>query len=474
MRRKGFGVATAAVLAVLLVAGGAFLIRQMFFGPTKITAYFTSATGIYAGDEVRVSGVRVGTIASIDPEGTQAKITLKVDHGVPVPADAKAVIVAQNLVAARYVQLTPAYRGKAGPKMASGAVIPLDRTAVPVEWDEVKTQIMRLSTDLGPDSKLSTSAMGRFIDSAANALDGNGAKLRETIAQLSGVTRVLGEGSGNVVDIVKNLQIVVTALRDSNPQIVQFQDRLATLTSVLNDSRTNLDGAVNDLSVAIGEVKRFISETRDPTSEQLQRLSNVTQVLADNQMALKNVLHVAPNAFANQYNIYNPITGDYGGAFTLPNLANPVQFVCGSIAALENVTAPEGAKLCGQYLGPAMRLLTLNYLPIPTNPYLMPSADPAAIVYADPALAPGGSGSVEDPVTRPPVSAYTGLDGDVPPPLGYGQPAGIAPGPGAPPPGGAAYPGQALFNGAPIPAAPNVSGILLPSPGSVGNVGGTP
>ena len=62
--------------------------------------------------------MKVGTIESITPEGTQTKMTLKVDHGVPIPADAKAVIVAQNLVAARYVQLTPAYRNNDGPKMA--------------------------------------------------------------------------------------------------------------------------------------------------------------------------------------------------------------------------------------------------------------------------------------------------------------------------------------------------------------------
>ena len=81
-----------------------------FFGPRTITAYFTTATAIYPSDEVRVSGVKVGSIKSIQPQGTQAKMTLKVDRDVPIPADAKAVIVAQNLVAARYVQLTPAYR----------------------------------------------------------------------------------------------------------------------------------------------------------------------------------------------------------------------------------------------------------------------------------------------------------------------------------------------------------------------------
>ena len=56
-----------------------------------------------------------------------------------VPADAKALVIAPNLVSARFVQLAPAYTG--GPVLADGAEIGLDRTAVPVEWDEVKEQL---------------------------------------------------------------------------------------------------------------------------------------------------------------------------------------------------------------------------------------------------------------------------------------------------------------------------------------------
>ena len=469
MKRRGLAIAMAAVLAVLLLVGAAFLVRNVFFAPTKITAYFPSATGIYAGDEVRVSGVKVGKINSIDPDGTQAKITMSIDRDVPIPADAKAVIVAQNLVAARYVQLTPAYRHDSGPKMASGAVIPLDRTAIPVEWDEVKNQVMRLATDLGPQGNVSTTSVSKFIDSAANALDGNGDKLRQTIAQLSGVSRVLAEGSGNIVDVIKNLQTVVTTLRDSNTQIVQFQNRLATLTSVINDSSSDLDGAIANLSVAIGEVKRFIAETRDPTSEQIQRLGNVTQILVDNKLALENVLHMSPTAFANGYNIYNPDTGDFGGGFTLPNFSSPVGFVCGTIGALENTTAPETAKLCAQYLGPALRLLSFNYIPIPTNPYLMKSANPNNIVYADPSLAPGGPGPQRDPEDPPAVSAYTGLNNDVGAPENYGQPPAIAPGPGAPAvPHAPAYPSPALLPGQTVPTVSNLPGMLMP--GSTGPV----
>lgn len=406
--------------AVLIVAATALVIRSEYFGPKTITAYFTTTTAIYPGDDVRVSGIKVGTITSIQPQGARVKLTMDVDHGVPIPADAKAVIVAQNLLAARYVQLAPAYR-TSGPIMNDGAVIPVERTAVPVEWDEVKTQLMKLATDLGPTSEVSTPAVARFIDSAAGALGGNGDKLRQTLAQLSGVGRILAEGSGNIVDIIKNLQTFVTALRDSNTQIVQFNDRFATLTSVLNDNKSELDAALTNLSSAVGDVQRFIAGSRDQTSEQLTRLADLTQILVDNRTALENVLHVTPNALANSYNNYNPDTNTLRGGFAFPNMANPTWAICSQMGAIENVTATESGKLCGLYFEPALRVANpltyanFNHLPIPVNPFLAPSARPENIIYSEPRLAPGGEGPKPVPPELPPaVSAYTGLPGDAP------------------------------------------------------------
>ena len=141
--------------------------------------------------------------------------------------------------------------------------------------------------------------------------------------------RILANGSGNIADIIKNLQIFVTALRDSNTQIVQFNDRLATLTSVLDDNRSDLDAALSDLSVAVGEVQRFVAGTRDQTSEQIRSLASVTQTLVDHKMDLQNILHLAPNSFANFYNIYNPDTSSQVGAPVL----NPLSKTrCGSTA----------------------------------------------------------------------------------------------------------------------------------------------
>lgn len=499
MKRRPFVVAAAIALVALLVAGTIVLVRNTVLAPRKITAIFTTASSIYPGDEVKVAGVKVGRIDDIEPMGPQTKFTMRIDRDIPIPADAKAIVVAPNLISARYVQLTPAYRHNGGPQLADGATIPLDRTAVPVEWDEVKTQLTRLADELGPkpgeQGGVSGTSVSRFINSAADAMDGNGEKLRSTLAQLSGVSRILADGSGNIVDIIKNLQILVTALKNSSTQIVQFQNRLATLTSVLNDNSSDLDSALSTLSAAVGDIKRFVAGSRQQVSDQVRMLGNVTQALVNQKTSLENILHIAPNAFANGYNIYNPMYGDYAGAFALPNMSNPLHFICGAIGAVENVTAPEAAKLCSQYLGPGLRLLSANTIvPIPMNPYLGPSANPADIVYTDPHLMPGGGGTVRPPEPPPAVSAYTGA-GDIPPPPGWGAPPGPTTGINAPnglpaPPEPKLLPNQppiaqpqtAMPAGVPTapeaPAPATLPGVLLPAeapgPGAPLPAEGTP
>lgn len=425
MTRQCLRIVAIVTFCVVALAGTVIVLRDEYFKPKKITAYFISATAVYPNDEVRIAGVKVGSITAIDPAGGEVKVTLSVDRHVPIPADAKAVIVAANLLAARYVELTPAYQSHTGgPLMADDAAIPMDRTAVPVEWDEVKTQLMRMATDLGPNSQVSEPAIARFIASTSDALHGNGDKLRQTLTQLSGVGRILADGSGDIAGTIKNLQTLVSALRDTNPQIVEFQGRFAMLTSVLDDNRSDLDAALKNLSSAIGDVRGFLSDTRDKTSEQVQRLADVTANLVEHRDDVEQLLHVTPNAIANGYADYNADTGTILGSVSFNNFSNPMQFVCAAIGAVKNTTSAETAKLCADYLGPALNSLNFNNLPFPINPVLVPST--RNVVYTDPALAPGGAGSSPAAPEQPPsVSAYTGIGGDSAPIAGAPGPTGI-------------------------------------------------
>ncbi|MGZ5378739.1 MAG: MlaD family protein, partial [Mycobacterium sp.] len=96
-----------AVVGALVVAliGGLYVVWPRM-ATYQVVGYFASAAGIYPGDKVLVVGVPVGSVESITPQADAVKITMRVKDGVKLPADARAVIMAPNLVAARFVQLT--------------------------------------------------------------------------------------------------------------------------------------------------------------------------------------------------------------------------------------------------------------------------------------------------------------------------------------------------------------------------------
>lgn len=98
------------IALVAALVGGVYVLSSTGNKRT-IVGYFTSAVGLYPGDQVRVLGVPVGEIDMIEPRSSDVKITMSVSKDVKVPVDVQAVIMSPNLVAARFIQLTPVYTG---------------------------------------------------------------------------------------------------------------------------------------------------------------------------------------------------------------------------------------------------------------------------------------------------------------------------------------------------------------------------
>ncbi|RRQ29054.1 MCE family protein [Rhodococcus sp. Eu-32] len=395
--RKLLTLAGAVVLVVALVAVGFVVYRNVT--TSTVVARFSSTTGLYAGDDVRVLGVTVGRIESIDPQEEDAVVTMRVDSDVDIPADAAAVIVAQSLVSARFVQLTPVYSG--GPTLSDGETIPMERTAVPVEWDQIKTELTKLSTALGPDGVGQEGPAGRFIDTAADNLEGNGEALKATLTELSDTMRVLSDGRTDLFATIRNLQAFVSALSNSNEQIVQFGGRLASVSEMLAQSSDDFGTAMADLDVAIGEVQRFVTDNRSALVESVGRLADATQVLTTKRPEIERILHSGPNALANFNNIYQPAQGTLTGAIAANNFGNPINFICGAVAGVENATSERSADLCKQYLGPVLSTLVFNYAALLTNPARGVDAYPDQIVYTEPGLEQAAPAPAPAPAPSP-------------------------------------------------------------------------
>jgi len=384
-RRRGLRL-TLAVLLAVSIALGAYLVWPGRTG-NKIVGYFSSAVGLYPGDQIRIVGVPVGTIESIEPRPEDVKITMSVDRDVKVPADARAVIMSPNLVAARFIQLAPAYTS--GPALPDGATIALSKTAVPVEWDEVKQSLTDLAKQLSPAAGQLQGPLGKAINQAADTFTGNGDSFRASLRELSQAAGRLGDSRTDIFGTVKNLQVLVDALSSSNEQIVSFAGHVASVSQVLAKSSSHLDNTLGTLNQALIDVKGFLQQNNSTLIGTVNKLTDLTQVLSDQSEDIEQVLHVAGPGIANFYNIYDPAQGTLNGLISIPEFANPVQFICGgsfdTVAGLSGPDYYKRAEICRERLGPPLRRLTFNYPPIMFHPLNSITAYKGQVIYDTPA-----------------------------------------------------------------------------------------
>lgn len=370
------------------------------------TAYFANTNGLYTGDEVRILGVAVGTVESIEPQLDSAKVTFTVDKQYSVPAEVQAAILSPSLVSARALQLVPAYEG--GPKLADGATIPRERTAVPVEWDDLRQQLEKLTDSLQPATPGGPSAVGDFVNSAADNLRGQGDTARDTVIKLSQAVSALGDHSTDIFSTVRNLQLLVSALSSSSDLLASFNTNLADISTVLSNTPDEVAAATAGLDTAVNDLRGFVAENRDGLGVTFDHLNAITTALNDSRADVKQVLHIAPTVFQNFMNIYQPAQSAVTGILAPVNFANTVQFICSAIQAASRKDFEQSAKLCVQYLAPIIKNRQYNFPPLGINPFVGASARPNEITYSEDRLNPHLPPPAAPPAAEVPQASVPG------------------------------------------------------------------
>jgi virulence factor Mce-like protein len=326
------GVALAAAL-VLVGALGWTVLRPA--GQYRVTAFFTETVGLYPGSDVRVLGIPVGEITDIVALGDQVRVEMLIDDAYDIPADAAAVVLAPSLVSDRYVQFAPVYDG--GKKMGDGDKVPLERTATPVELDQVYGALDELSAALGPKGANSNGALSDLVDVGAANLQGNGDALNRTLTGFSQAVETLAANRDDLFASLDNLQTFTTALATIDAQVGQFNDNMAEVNKLLAGERDDLAQAISLLNVALADVAGFVHDNRALLTTNVNRLADVTLALVQQRTALAEVLDVAPAALGNLAHAYNP---DYGTLDTRDNglaSVNAEVVVCGALYQLGRI-----------------------------------------------------------------------------------------------------------------------------------------
>ncbi|GAA1021405.1 MULTISPECIES: MCE family protein [Amycolatopsis] len=320
----------ACVAALLLTAGVYFALRDT--GGTKISAYFGKTVGLYAGSSVRVLGVAVGEVTAVTPEGQAVRVDMKVNDDVPIPKDVGAVVVSPSLVSDRYVQLTPSY--DSGPTLASGTVLARDKTATPVELDDLYASLDKLSTALGPNGANKNGAFSDLLDTAAANLKGNGKDLNSTVTRLADLAGTLDDSKDDLFSTVKNLNSFTSALSQSDSQLNEFYQRLADVSGFLADDSHDVGAALDSLSTSLGDVKQFVADNKNGLSSNVAKLASLTKVLVDQRASLAEVLDIAPVGATNFINTYDAASGTIAVRDNLNEITNPpILTICRLISA---------------------------------------------------------------------------------------------------------------------------------------------
>lgn len=337
----------------ILVASALLVFRD---GDTRIVAYFSSSTGLYEGDEVRVLGVNVGTVESVKPQGDRVKIELSVDDSQPIPPNAKAAIVSPSLVNGYFVQLAPVWRS--GPQMEDGTKIPLGRTAVPVSFDEVKKELTDLSTALGPNgSGAKEGALNEAITTIdANLGGGTAAELRSSMSAMRSAAEELSDGRSDLFVTIKQLNTFTKNLVANDSALRGATTELTEFSSVLDDNKGQLAKTIESLDQALRLITSFVRDNTDELSTSVRTIGELSKTTADKSDSIAQLLHTGPNAVEGLYNSVE--NSAVTGRVALGNTQGTAQLVCGLVLG-----AGGTAQDCNTAIAPLLELLGVTELP---------------------------------------------------------------------------------------------------------------
>jgi phospholipid/cholesterol/gamma-HCH transport system substrate-binding protein len=261
--RRQLRVAVVVIAALVLLSVAVFSKQRLAAGGYEIKGVFASANRLKPGSDVRIAGVRVGEVASIEPGADNTSVvTLRIDDsGRPIHSDATLAIKPRLLLEGNfYVRVSPGTPG--APELRSGAIVPRSRTSVPVQLDQV-LDVFDLATRGALHRSIAglAGALGKGTFPARDAHDNrrgyNG--LRRAVRALDGalgsVAQVAhsarGERPGDLGGAVQYTSQVTeqlardpVALADLVTSFNRFTRALATEDRALSASLGGVDGVV--------------------------------------------------------------------------------------------------------------------------------------------------------------------------------------------------------------------------------------
>ena len=277
----------ALVLALPLLGGCAGLGQDQ----TRLTIQFTDATGLFHGNDVGIRGVNVGTVESITPAGAYVDVEIVVDGDVKLPKDVGAVIVSRSVATDRYVELTPAYTS--GPEVEDGAVIAVDRTRTPVEFEQLLGSLEDVSSALGSTDG-SDGPLHDLLSASASNLQGNGGTIAAGLSDLASVLSALTGSMPAVEQNLTNVDTLTQTLAANDALVRSFVTQVTDATVMLDGQKLQIEATFDAITAMLQGLTDFSAAHRDQIAAQIDDFVALSDELVAHEQDITQLLENGP------------------------------------------------------------------------------------------------------------------------------------------------------------------------------------
>jgi phospholipid/cholesterol/gamma-HCH transport system substrate-binding protein len=262
------GLATVGLTAVL-----AFNLSA-FSGGTSYSAAFTEAAGLKPGEEVRIAGVKVGKVDTVDLEGDHVKVTFT--SGTPFGTATRAQIKIKTLLGSHYLALDPKGPGRQSPHQE----IPTSRTTAPYD---VVPALQDASAAL---SKIDTKQLAKSFDTLSQTMQGSPENLRGTLVGLQKVSRAVASRDDELGELLQHTSNVTKLLADRSGDLATLVNDGGLLLQEVDDRRQAINQLLTGTVALSQQITGTIQENRATLAPALKNLHQVENILTRNQQNL--------------------------------------------------------------------------------------------------------------------------------------------------------------------------------------------
>lgn len=276
-------VGTVSVLLLGAATGFAFLVGTMNLleDAYPMEGVFADASGLRAGDDVRLAGVKVGRVTDLEIDRSTGSVRVEwvVNDGVDIGQDAGAEIALSSLLGAKEVRITDPVAGDV--MMAELPeelrVIELARTEVPFEVFEV--------TRLGTESiqELDTESLNELLVDLADITEGKAGTVEDLVEGINRVGAAVNERDQQFEALLDQAERMSATLADKDDEILALLDSSDQILDLIVERRNDLALALGETADTVQELDRLISRNEDRLDSALDSLAPTLDVVAAHQ-----------------------------------------------------------------------------------------------------------------------------------------------------------------------------------------------